>query len=66
MSSKELANQFRESMIFEYQLSDLDVIRMFSNGIKGITLEQCIDSSDNRNGFLKIIEVVSDKPEMTR
>jgi hypothetical protein len=66
MSSKELANQFRESMIFEYQLSDLDVIRMFSNGIKGLILEQCIDCSDNRNGFLKIIEVVSNKPEIVK
>jgi hypothetical protein len=61
MSAKELANQFRESITFEYQLSDLDVIRMFSKGIKGIPLEEIIDRSSNRNGFLKIIDTLSDE-----
>ena len=61
MSAKELANQFRESITFEYQLTDQDVIRMFSKGIKGITLEESVDRSINRNDFLKIIDLLSDE-----
>ncbi len=61
MSAKELANQFRESITFEYQLSDLDVIRMFSKGIKGIPLEESIDRSSSRNDFLKIIDLLQEE-----
>ena len=60
MTVKELANQFRESMNLEHQLNDLEVIRMFSKGIKGPLLEECIDRSSNRNTFLMAIDLISE------